>query len=142
MKKRTLSQLDRVECLFWRVSIEEIKPRFTGDNKKPSFIVLPSLQDPKNMDQVFFWERLLRDYGQKLLYIQDLGRLQKVAAESTILKELPIHDGILLVENEPEAYDLANIQRIDPVFLKGILGASPNIVNYPRGDSSTYVFKK
>jgi len=140
MKRRTLSQLDRLECLLWRVSIEEIKPHFTGDKKKPSLIVLPSLHNPKKPYQVFFWERLLREYGHKLLYIQDLGRLQQVATESTILKDLPIHDGILLLEKEPEAYDLANLKKIDHDFLKGILGASPNIVNYPRGDSPTYVF--
>jgi len=136
MKRHTLSQLDRLECLLWLIRVQKVEIFKKGKGYE---VLLPSLQNPKP-DQELFWENILRVCGQKLLYIQDLGRLQQVAKGSKIIKDLPIHNGVLILDQKPEAFDMANIRRIDSAFAENLQYFVGTISTFSRGNAPTYVF--
>jgi hypothetical protein len=130
----TLTQLDRLECLLQRISLQKVK---TGE--RSVFVVLPSIQNAKP-DQIKFWESVLKVCGKRFLFIDNFARLKEVAAMSKITSDIPnMHNGILLMNKEPRAYALLDPDTNSHRLARELRIFSGIISGISRGDTITVV---
>ncbi len=128
-----LTQLDRLECLLWRISLQKVK---VGD--RAIYVVLPSIQNAKP-DQIKFWESVLEVCGKRFLFIDDFARLKEVAAMSKNIADIDMHNGILLMNKEPRAYALLDPDTNSHQLARELRIISGIISGIPRGDTITVI---
>jgi hypothetical protein len=121
MKIRTLSTLDRIECLLYAI-------------REQKGTALPAIQNA-NQEQVLFWKLVLSECGRKLFNIIDFYHFKRVVADSTIIEEIQIFsdDWILSFAKQPVAWDFANLRKIDPDFESDLSEAILEIGRISRG---------
>lgn len=127
MKLRTLSTLDRIECLLYAI-------------REQNGTALPAIQNA-NQEQVLFWKLVLEECGMKILNIVDFYHLKRVVANSTIIEEIQIFsdDWILSFARQPVAWDFANLRKIDPEFESDLSEAILEIGRISRGSKPVLV---
>lgn len=127
MKLRTLSMLDRIECLLYAI-------------REQNGTALPAIQNA-NQEQILFWKLVLSECGRKLFNIVDFDHFKRVVASSIIIEEIQIFstDWILSFSRQPVAWDFANLRKIDPEFESDLSEAIIEIGRISRGQKPVLV---
>jgi len=132
MKMRTLSTLDKLECLLYLINEQR--------DEKGNKVALPTIFKP-TPDQRLFWSKVMNLCG-----VMPTGNvvchqiLEVTVRESKIIIEEKIfQDRIISFIGRPKALDWVNLWKNHRVFAKKLVECVPIIALIPRGDSPVFV---